>query len=722
MVLFIGNKGDYSTNVQYADIQECVEYCSSKSVLGIDIETTKKKLDKSIRIDIYQPGLDPYLTDIVMLQIGDLERIYVIDVRVVDISPLLSVLNSNILFVGQNLRFEAKHLKHKYGVIFKRIWDIMIVEQCLFNGMKQSYSLQAIAERRLGIPSIDSVDLFNDFDEEGDYIDKSVRTEFLSIGDRPFTERQILYGYEDIHMPLKIRDLQLEGRVIEEQRWLPTNLFDLENEFVLVLADLELNGITFDPDLWLDTANQKQIVYEHRLKRLNDYVVSKYYGTRFVETPDLFGSELKCGIQWSSSKQVVDFFRFLKFCPKEKSKQTKKMEYSVSFKALNKLLPKSHKELLFADKEPDSIENHSDLILLYLLYKESEQAITTFGKDWLKYIHPITNRIHPTFKQLMHTGRMASSKPNSQNLPSEFLYRRCFIPKEGHVLINSDFSSQESRILADVSADPSMISFFNDGHPIHGSDYHSFTATKLYSIIRNDPSLIINKKDHPEERSNAKSVSFLIAYGGSAFALKDTIGESEEVAQALIDSYFEAFPTLGEVFQKAKDQVMKKGYILIDPFTGRMYFDMEFKRMNELGTKIWSYYPDNYRYMNQIQKQEAKDHINRLFPQVKDMWSEYFALKGSLERKGLNYPIQGLAGSQSKKAAVLLRREIINNNLQDKIQLTNIIHDEFLAEAAEDYQEEARYLVEKCMIDGANEFCTHVKMAAEAVIVPYWHH
>jgi len=314
----------------------------------------------------------------------------------------------------------------------------------------------------------------------------------------------------------------------------------------------------------------------------------------------------------------------------------------------------------------------------------------------------------------------SSKNPNLQNIPADVNYRKAFVAPEGYSLLNADYSSQESRVLAEVSGDAAMISFFNDGHPIHGEDYHSFTATKMFSLMRNEPDLIVSKKTHPEERNAAKSISFKIAYGGSAYTLKDDFGVEEEVAQEFIDSYMKAFPALDNYFKSGREKAVKKGYVDIIP--DRRYWEPDFKKMKELVEKAWSFYPSNYKDLSQEAKQEVKEKINKEHPEIKKYWSEYFSLKGSLERCSQNYPIQGLSGSQTKMAGVLFRRYQLENNLRDTVYLTSLVHDECLAETKEEFAEQGLKLLEEKMIEGANLFCKNVKMGASGNVCIYWSH
>lgn len=729
MVYFIGPQEVNDDEVEECSLEYCYKYLRDKPEIGIDIETTYKYPKNTYsNEDVYKPGLDPYLTKIVMLQLGDLENRFVIDVRSVDIKILLPLFkDKDRTWIGHNLRFEAKHLKHNYGINFYRIWDTMLVEQNLTNGLAWSkkknpdgyrYSLEALSNRYLNTKSITTIDLFNQQDEEdvdAVYIDKSTRLGFLTIGDAPFTLKQIKYGADDIINPLRIKQLQMEGR----DGFNPQFLHKLENDFCLVLADIELKGLGFDKEQWLKIFNEKKVQYEKRLSALNSYVIRKY--PKFCTQPDLFGTPAQCSINWGSPDQVVKFFRFLDSCPKEKSKQTKRMEYTVGAKALTKLLPSDYKELYQNDKDTD-FKGINDIILNYLNLKVSEQCITTFGEDWLKYVHPITGRVHTSYRQILNTGRISSTNPNVQNIPSDEEYRKAFVASQGYKIINCDYASQESRILSEVSGDKDMLSFFNDGHEIFKDDFHCFTATKMFRIMRKDPYLIINKKDHPTERKTAKDISFKVAYGGSAYTLKDDFGVDEEVAQSFIDGFLDAFPSLREHFDRGKRDALKHGYIEIDAITGRRWYDPNFKRMKDLEKNIWKHYPSNYLDLPYPKRMQVKDKVKKQFPKLKEMWSEFFSMKGKLERASMNFKIQGLAGSQTKMAGILFRQYQLENKLEDKIYLTNLVHDETLSEVVESFAEKGNKLVEGFMEKGASTFCSKVKMKAEGCLVDYWYH
>lgn len=453
------------TNSLFSDYEICTledvyKYCITKKIIGVDIETTRKFKKGTYSERVYKPGLDPYVTNIIMLQIGDLDIQFIIDTRQFHkslikkwICPLLS--NKEILKVGHNLKFENKHFLHNYNCVLENIHDTFIVEKILYNGLNIGFSLEKLMNRYLGIKSVNSINLFEDYkpvkekkfnkddsfllglipeEDEIMYVDKSTRTQFINWGDKPFTTKQIEYGAEDIIAPLKIYKLQILGRKIDGKKWYPINGIKIENAFVKCAAITENKGMPFNSLKWLEVYEANLKTYTKRLLFLNSWVVDKY--PNFVDAVDLFNNTPRCAIEWSSSKQTIVFFKHLELCPKERSKSTKKIEYTVGAKSMFKLLSNERKNDFFFEKFPPKIIDNNDLILSYLLLKKAEQLVTTFGKDFLRYVHPITGRVHSNYNQLMNTGRLSSTSPNCLSASTEVLTKKGW--KKGIDLVNKE--------------------------------------------------------------------------------------------------------------------------------------------------------------------------------------------------------------------------------------------------------------------------------------------
>ena len=639
-IYFIGNIPliEYS-NINTSTIQECYNYLKDKKLISLDIETTCKFKG------IYKgEGLNPYLSKIVMLQIGDLERQFVIDYRTTNINLLLSLLiDPEITIVGQNIKFEYLHLFHNEGIRINNMYDTMVVEQILFNGLNPDTSLKGLNRKYLNIE-----------------VDKDTRLEFLTIEDTPFTEKQIIYGAEDILYPLKIRDFQL----IDANKKDVLNCISLEMLFIEVLGDIEYKGMYFDKEIWKNTYDKNLIELNILHKELDDYVISTYPDSKFIEPQyDLFDSTVKTNIKWSSSKQVIALFKYLNICPEEVSKTTNKLSYTVNGKVLQASLNTIN---LYANEEK------KNLIKKYLEYKKKEQACTTFGIPFFKYVNPITNRLHSSYKQILNTGRISSSNPNLQNIPAEKGFRSAFSCAKGWKIVNADYSGQEQIILANKSMDRDLLHFYEQNL----GDMHSYIASKIFPEL-SELSLDDIKTYHKDKRQIAKAAGFAINYGGNGFTISNNLGISTEQGEEVYNAYFKAFPGLKNYFTSVQKQSHKQGYILIDPLTGR---------------KNWFTPPKT-----------NKD-------------------RGKIDRAALNFPIQGEAGGVTKLAPILYRKWIIDNQLENEIFITNIVHDEINVEVKEEYAELAATHLERCMQEAGKRWCTTVLLGADAVITDYWNH
>ena len=631
-------------------IEECISYLTPLKIVGVDIETTRKFKGKYGKIE----GLDPYVSNIVMIQVGDENKQFIIDARVInkkEILKLFKTLSTKVL-VGHNIKFEYKHFLVNYGIRLNKVYDTMIAEQILYNGLNKRNALGELNKRYFGIT-----------------VDKSTRLEFLSVGKKNFTERQIKYGAEDILYPALIRKEQLIKLTDEKLM----NCFNLEMQFLLCLGDIETKGLYFDKKVWAEAYEKAIIVFNEYKEILDSYIIDKH--SAFINRQlSLFEEGVTCGIQWSSSKQVVEFFDSLGICPEAESKATKQIRKTVESKELATVLTREN-----------LIEEYRWLIKTYLKFMKATQAVTTFGIGFFKYINPITNRLHSSYTQIMKTGRISSRAPNLQNIPSNTDYRKAFSSPKNYKIVNADYAGQEQIILVNKSLDKDLLGFYYQGH----SDMHSFVASKIYPELA-EMSLVDIKKEHKDKRQIAKAAGFAINYGGTGFTIAKNLGIPESQGNFVFNAYFEAFPGLKNYFEICKKLAVLKGSITIDKYTNRKYYFPHLQSMK---------------------------HARR----TQDTLA-YNKLKGKLERASLNFPIQGCAGSMTKLAVVYIRAYLIKNNAFDRFQITNLVHDEINCEAKEEYAEECAKVMEIAMKKAADVWCKTIKMNAEAVIGNYWTH
>lgn len=139
-----------------------------------------------------------------------------------------------------------------------------------------------------------------------------------------------------------------------------------------------------------------------------------------------------------------------------------------------------------------------DILKIYLDYKLSQKASSTYGEKFLRHVNPTSQRIHSNYMQIMRTGRTSSTNPNCQNISRGSVYRSAFQAEDNNVFVGADFSNIEARILADKSGDENFINIF-----INNGDYHLETAKLAFD----NPNLT----KQSEERQLAKTINFAIA-------------------------------------------------------------------------------------------------------------------------------------------------------------------------------------------------------------------
>lgn len=659
-------------------IEECVEYCKTKKQLAVDTETE---------------GFFDFSNKVIMFQIGDEEKQFVIDTRLYSIEPLREILESeNIQKLLWNAKFDYKFIKHCFNITLKNVYDGFLVECILTNGKEnRTLSLGGVSERDLGIT-----------------LDKEERNKFSTVDGEPFTFRQIVYGAGDVeHLP-KLKAIQEE----KIKAFNFDNVVRLENKFVLVLADIELNGFYLDAQKWLAINQSNQVKVEEIRNEIDKYIVDNKVKGYVNLNGDLFNNGKPEALTWrtnssgkysfifSSSAESVKFFKKLGVDTRVVDKKTGKVKHSVEAPVLLKSIKKC------------------DFIPLYLKFKEVEKEISTYGREFINHINPITGRVHSNFWQILNTGRISSNDPNLQNIPAG-IHRYCFTPQsEDKTLIVADYSQQEPRITADKCNDPSLVEFFLTGH----GDMHSFVTSRMYSVIEGkeinippkvdgDDEAMALHKAHPyaKHRQKGKVLNLKLDYGGSAFTVKDDLGVDEQEAEYFITVLKQAFPKKEEYFNRVIKNALKNGYVLIDNKTQRKWFIPFFEEYLQLKRTLTSEFWDAYK--NPDFKKANREIV-----------SKFYKLKGKIERNSKNFPIQGTAGSMTKLAGILIRKRFEEEGLDKTALIVNMVHDEIVCECLKDDSQIVSRIMKECMEQAGKYFCPIVPQKTNPVVSDKWMH
>lgn len=270
---------------------------------------------------------------------------------------------------------------------------------------------------------------------------------------------------------------------------------------------------------------------------------------------------------------------------------------------------------------------------------------------------------------------------------------------------------QEQVVLANKCLDKNLLDFYDKKL----GDMHAFVASKMFPQLA-DKSLDEIKKNHKEERQESKIAGFVIIFGGTEKNIAEQLNKSDEDARRTVESYFEAFPDLKDYFDKKKQEGVKNGYILIDEITGRKSYIESFKEFKQLERSMDSLFWEKYKQ----EKQKFNKELPNNFEKLKDKVSRYFRIKGAIERKSLNYPIQGCAASITKTSGIFIFKWIKENNLLNIVKFVNQVHDENILECPEELGTKVADAVKKAMIDAGNIFCKRVPLEAEPEISKIW--
>lgn len=383
------------------------------------------------------------------------------------------------------------------------------------------------------------------------------------------------------------------------------NVFDgIEMPLVPVLAKMERAGMLVDPD---------------RLHSLSEGLA-----TQIAEVErsirDLAGDEtFNIGSPMQLSHVLFDVMGL----PTKGLKKTKRGYYSTNAKVLS-----------------DLARDH-EIVRLILDWREKSKIKSTY-LDTLGPLRRGDGRVHTTYNQtITATGRLSSSDPNLQNIPTRSELGRtvktAFSAGEGSVFLAVDYSQIELRLLAHLSGDEHLVRAFNEGE-----DFHAETAARVFGVPVSEVT--------PDLRSRAKAVNFGIVYGQQAYGLSQSLHISMAEARDMIDRYYEAYPGV------------------------RMFLDSVVARAKQTG-----YAETMYGRRRHIPELKAKN------PQ----------LRGFGERTAMNHPMQGTAADIIKIAMARVSRRLEEEGFAAHMILQ--VHDELDFECPVDEVERLTAMVRDVM-------------------------
>ena len=561
----------------------------------VDLDEIYSKILESKILYYYFEKIDDETQNPVHLKIKSIkiaigETIYNVDFEK-NIDKLKEIFeNENLLKCGYEQKLDYILLKQSKIIPKNLMFDIKIAGY-LLNSSSNQYDLNELSNTYLGI-NLSNM-LKND--------DKNKQTSLFDTIEEGQEKEDIsnevyVYIISKLHKKLE-EELEKIGSL---------KLFnEIEMPLVEVLAEMQYVGVY---------ADKKEIV------KFGNNLSSKIEELR-IDIYNLAGREFNI----NSPKQLGEIlFEELKLPVYKKNKSG----YSTDVEVLEKL----------KDKHP--------IIEKILDYRQLVKLNSTYAQGLMSHINEKTGKIHTRFHQTVTaTGRLSSTEPNLQNIPTRTdlgkKIRKVFKAEKGKILIDSDYSQIELRVLAHISNDEIMIKAFNENQ-----DIHTICASQIFNV----PIEKVSK----QLRSRAKAVNFGIVYGISDFGLSEQTGIDIKEAKKYIEQYLEKYSGIKKYMDNIAEQAKIKGYT--ETMFGR----------------------------------------RRYIPEIK---SNNYMVRKFGERAAMNTPIQGTAADIMKIAMIKVYNRIKAENLKSNIILQ--IHDELLVEAPLEEEEEMKKILQEEMESAA---------------------
>ncbi len=519
------------------------------------------------------------------------------------------MMDSKIGKAGHNLKYDYLVLKEAGLTVTPLSFDTMIAEW-LINPASRNLGLKNLAWVRLGYEMTHIEALIG----KG----RSQKT----MDQVPIAEAA---GYAAADAAICLRLIpqlreELQGHEAEE-------LFrTMEMPLIPVLAAMEEAGIKLDKTFFEKFSRE----LEKKLGEIEDRI------------QDAVGYEFNLNSTQQLSKALFDD---LELTPPDRTRKTSSGYYSTAASVLE-----------------DMVGQHA-VVGWVLEYRELEKLRSTYVDALPQQINPRTGRVHTSFNQTgTVTGRIASSDPNLQNIPTRTeigrRVRNGFIASAGWQLLAVDYSQIELRIVAHMAQDQAMLAAFNAGQDIHAT-----TAAAINNIDLD--------KVTPQMRRHAKAINFGLIYGMSAYGLTNATDLTLSEAENFITTYFEKFPGVKRFLDSICETATEQGYV--ETLLGR----------------------------------------RRYFPNLKRGAS--YAIRQREEREAINAPIQGTAADIIKLAMLKLPGEIGSAGLKARMLLQ--VHDELIFEVPEEELGKTVKLVTRVM---ENAFKLDIPLSTDAKAGPSW--
>ena len=707
-------KSSKSLSQQIADMKRNVEEhlgeYKDRYICVRDEEALRCFIDKAIEVgyvalDTETTGLNPMLDDIVGFSLftPGFKAIYVpinhIDYMTKEkVSDQLSkefcrqqlqrLVDANVKFIMFNAKFDIRVLRHQIGVYITAYWDGYLAQR-LLNENEPENGLKALHNKYVLKGKKDAF-AFSDLFDKITFNLVPINTGYIyAARDAEITDELYKYQYPFLNRDDDVcKNHNLTG---------VANVFwDIEMPLINVVADMEDNGIRLD----LDYLDKLSVKYNNLLleKEAAFYKICDKYNDK-IEAYKKANPNNKLGslINIASSTQIaILLYDILK--EKPVPRQPPRGTGEEVLKAIN-----------------------NEFCKAILDYREVAKLISTYIDKMRNVVNPNDGKVHCVFNQYgADTGRFSSQDPNLQNIPSHNKeIRKMFVADDGYVLMSSDYSQQEPKLMTQMCGDKKMLEAYQQGKDLY-AQIASLAFDKPYEdclefyLDENGKKTTETNKEGKERRTQAKSILLGILYGRGIASVAEQLKCTKEKAQAIQDKIFKGFPAIKDFEEASKQMARELGYV--DTLWGRK------RRLPKIQLPMYEFDFSNAKVRNfnpldfdseqtEYVDYEAMDKYTRLLDkaygrQQKEEIKAKAKAEGIIikdnggfiadaERQCVNSRIQGSAADMTKKAMILVGNDERLKELGFKLLIP--VHDELIAECpienAKECEERFAYLM-----------------------------
>ncbi|MBO6271716.1 hypothetical protein J6O48_02930 [bacterium] len=706
-------KDDYEILTTEEDLDVYFQQCTLNGVISIDTETTGLDpiLDSIVGLCIYTPNNKAAYVPINHVS-------YVTGVRVDNqltekqvADRLEALIQCNPVIVMFNAKFDMRVIRNQLGV--KDIyctWDCYLAGR-LLNENEELKGLKALHQKYV----LDGKEDEFKFDAlfKGITADKIPINTFYLYAAHDAIITYELYQYQKQYIYYEADKPNEDRNGMNGVSWV---FFNIEMPCIKVVCDMEDNGVKFDFE------------YQQKLSEKYNKLLEEAKNT-FYKMCDGFVNE--------------DIWAYKRQNPNHK------LDDPINIGSPTQVAILLYDILKIEPPDPKSPRGTGEAILqkidnpiakAILDYREMSKLVSTYIDKLPNCVNPKDGRIHCSFNQYgADTGRFSSSDPNLQNIPSHNKdIRKMFVASDGYVLMSSDYSQQEPKVMTQMCGDPKMIKAYQEGKDL----YAEIAALSFNTTYDNCLEFRPDGTTNPEgkaRRSQAKSILLGVLYGRGVPSIAEQLGTTTKKAQAIKDSVFKGFPAIPKFEQDSLEMAYEKGYVTT--LWGRKRrlpdlqlpeYEFKWKDGARPDADLLDFSEEEFEGEVYVPDELQQKYIRRLrqayFGQKRKIFEEankegiWIVDNGAkiadAQRQCVNARIQGSAADMSKLAMILVGNDERLKELGFRLLIP--VHDELIAECPEENVKECSERFAQLMSEAARSRLT-IPIKCDVEITKAWY-